>query len=152
MSQKLVTVVLSGGSGTRLWPASRESHPKPFIKLADGETLIQKTYARAKALSADVLTVTNRDYYFMSREELQKVGVAGSFLLEPCGRNTAPAIALAIKYCTDKLGCSGDEVLFISTSDHIIRPMLTFQSAVTKAVNFSREGKFVTFGASHQST
>ena len=62
----ITSVVLSGGTGTRLWPASRESHPKPFMKLADGQTLIEKTYARAKALGSEVLTVTNRDYYFMS--------------------------------------------------------------------------------------
>ena len=90
-----VSVVLSGGTGTRLWPASREGHPKPFIKLADGETLIHKTYARVKRLGSEVLTVTNRDYYFMSRDEQVQIGVLGGFLLEPFGRNTAPAIALA---------------------------------------------------------
>lgn len=95
--QSIISVVLSGGAGTRLWPASREGHPKPFMKLADGRTLIEKTYARAKALGSGVLTVTNRVYYFMSRDELERVGVSGSFLLEPFGRNTAPAIALAAK-------------------------------------------------------
>ena len=93
--QSIISVVLSGGAGTRLWPASREGHPKPFMKLADGQTLIEKTYARAKALGSEVLTVTNRDYYFMSRDEKERVGASGSFLLEPFGRNTAPAIALA---------------------------------------------------------
>ena len=65
------------------------------MKLADGQTLIEKTYARAKALGSEVLTVTNRDYYFMSRDEKERVGASGSFLLEPFGRNTAPASALA---------------------------------------------------------
>jgi mannose-1-phosphate guanylyltransferase len=100
---KLVPVILSGGSGSRLWPVSREGHPKPFMKLADGQTLIQKTYQRAAALSIHnpalqietMLTVTNRDYYFTSREELAKTTANSHFLLEPFGRNTAAAIALA---------------------------------------------------------
>ena len=117
----IIPVILSGGAGTRLWPVSREGHPKPFMKLADGESLLLKTYRRALAVmeslgggKGELLTVTNRDYYFMSKDELAalKLGepLPGAFLLEPEGRNTAPAVALAAhqvveQYEADSLPC-----------------------------------------------
>jgi mannose-1-phosphate guanylyltransferase/mannose-6-phosphate isomerase len=96
----LVPVILSGGAGTRLWPVSRRAHPKPFMQLLDGESLAEKTFTRAVAVAgeAPVLTVTSRDYYFYTRDLYnQMVGEEHQhpFLLEPVGRNTAPAIALA---------------------------------------------------------
>lgn len=141
---KLVSVVLSGGAGTRLWPASRESHPKPFMKLADGQTLIEKTYARAKALSSEVLTVTNRDYYFMSRDEKERVGIVGGFLLEPFGRNTAPAIALAAKMIEATEGV--DAVILVLAADHLIADQAGFASAVAEASKFAAQDYLVTFG------
>ncbi len=140
----LVSVVLSGGSGTRLWPASREGCPKPFMKLADGKTLIEKTYARAKALSSDILTVTNRDYYFMSRDESNRAGAYGGFLLEPFGRNTAPAIALAAKLIMETHGEDG--VILILAADHLITNQEGFSSAVAEASTLAAEGFLVTFG------
>lgn len=140
----LISVVLSGGAGTRLWPASRESHPKPFMKLADGETLIQKTYARVKALGSEVLTVTNRDYYFMSRDEQDKVAINGGFLLEPFGRNTAPAIALAARMVAETRG--SDSVMLVLAADHLIEDQLGFASAVTEAMALAEQGYLVTFG------
>ncbi len=137
-------VILSGGSGTRLWPASRESHPKPFMKLVDGETLIQKSYARAKALGTEVLTVTNRDYYFMSRDEQERIGVSGNFLLEPFGRNTAPAIALAAKYIEARHG--GDALMLVLAADHLIADQTRFASAVAEATKLAGEDYLVTFG------
>ena len=73
----LIPVILSGGAGTRLWPVSREGHPKPFMKLADGQSLLLKTYLRAAnvAQGGEILTVTNRDYFFMSKDELAKAGL-----------------------------------------------------------------------------
>ena len=138
------SVILSGGAGTRLWPASRESHPKPFMKLADGETLIQKTYARAKALGSDVLTVTNRDYYFMSRDEQERVGVTGSFLLEPFGRNTAPAIALAAQQIAATQG--PDAIMLVLAADHLIEDQAGFARAVSKAIALAQDNHLVTFG------
>ena len=96
----IVPVILSGGSGSRLWPVSRRSHPKPFMALMDGETMAEKTFRRALRLAGDgpVMTVTSRDYYFYTRDLYQNIDSEVSrhpFLLEPMGRNTAPAIALA---------------------------------------------------------
>ena len=140
----LVSVVLSGGAGTRLWPASREAHPKPFIKLGDGETLIQKTYARVKSLGSEVLTVTNRDYYFMSRDEQARIGVPGGFLLEPFGRNTAPAIALAAKKLVSEHG--PDALMLVLAADHLIADQARFAAAVEDAKALAHDGYLVTFG------
>lgn len=140
----LISVVLSGGAGTRLWPASREAHPKPFIKLGDGETLIQKTYSRIKNLSSEVLTVTNRDYYFMSRDEQDRVGVKGGFLLEPFGRNTAPAIALAAKKIASERG--PDAIMLVLAADHLIADQGGFAAAVSDASVLASKGYLVTFG------
>lgn len=140
----IVSVILSGGAGARLWPASRKSHPKPFMKLADGETLIQKTYARAKALGMTVLTVTNRDYYFMSHDEQMRAGIEGPFLLEPVGRNTAPAIALAAKSIASIH--SEGTVMLVLPADHLIIDQQAFSASVAEATKAAQEGYLVTFG------
>lgn len=148
----LVPVILSGGAGSRLWPVSREGHPKPFMKLPDGQTLLEKTYRRAinlpGVISGDfkskVLTVTNRDYYFMSRDLLAKVDAQGEFLLEPFGRNTAPAIALAAYRLKSKFG--GNVVMLIMPSDHLIADENSFAGCVQKAVDLAQEDYLVTFG------
>ena len=113
--QQMVPVILSGGAGTRLWPVSRRAHPKPFMKLVDGESLAEKTFRRALAVAdgAAVLTVTSRDYYFYTRDLYDQVaGTAHDhpFLLEPIGRNTAPAILLAV---FDVLNKEKDAILCI---------------------------------------
>ncbi|TGS57616.1 mannose-1-phosphate guanylyltransferase/mannose-6-phosphate isomerase, partial [Mesorhizobium sp. M3A.F.Ca.ET.201.01.1.1] len=97
---KIVPVIISGGVGSRLWPISRALHPKPFIPLPEGGTLIRKTYARAVEIEGvdHVVTVTNRDLLFLTADEYAEVaasGVKNTFLLEPFGRDTAAAIALA---------------------------------------------------------
>jgi mannose-1-phosphate guanylyltransferase len=140
----LISVVLSGGAGTRLWPASREGHPKPFMKLPDGQTLIEKTYVRAKALGSDVLTVTNRDYYFISRDEKERVGVSGGFLLEPFGRNTAPAIGLAAKMIEATEGA--DSTLLVLAADHLVADQKEFAFAVAEARKLAAKDYLVTFG------
>lgn len=136
--------ILSGGSGSRLWPASREGHPKPFIKLADGESLIQKTYERARALGGNILTVTNRDYYFISRDEQERIGMSGAFLLEPFGRNTAAAIALAAHQVVQTQG--PDTIMLVLPADHLIEDQAGFAAAVGQARQLAGEGYFVTFG------
>lgn len=147
----ILPVVLSGGAGTRLWPVSREGHPKPFMKLADGESLLQKSYQRAAAIDhvSDILTITNRDYYFKSKDEFQSAqprtdATSASFLLEPCGRNTAPAIALGALYAADFHGL--DTVLLVLPADHLIKDQAAFARNVQQAVPLAASGKLVTFG------
>lgn len=137
-------VVLSGGAGTRLWPLSREGYPKPFIKLSDGETLIQKTYKRAWALGSPIMTVTNRDYYFICRDEQERIGISGDFLLEPCSRNTAPAIALAAHQIAQSHG--PDTAMLVLPADHLIEDQRGFAAAVCQASQLASEGYLVTFG------
>lgn len=146
----LIPVILSGGAGTRLWPVSREGHPKPFMKLADGQSLLHKTYRRAAAVASgsEILTVTNRDYYFMSKDELAGAGLDaghhGVYLLEPAGRNTAPAVALAAHHLADKYG--RDTLMLVLAADHLIGDALAFNAAVSDAAALAREDRLVTFG------
>lgn len=146
----LIPVILSGGAGTRLWPVSRESHPKPFMKLADGQSLLFKTYLRAAAVSqgSPILTVTNRDYFFMSKDELTKTSldesVSGIFLLEPFGRNTAAAIAMAALHVAEKFG--RDTCLLILPADHLVQNQSAFAKAVADAKTLAHQGFLVTFG------
>lgn len=146
----LIPVILSGGAGTRLWPVSRESHPKPFMKLADGESLLGKTYSRAAALHDEhdkppqLLTVTHRDYYFMSRDELKSRHLNGEFLLEPFARNTAAAIALAAYYVAERY--TPEAVVLVLPADHLIRDQAAFERAVVQAGRLAQQGYLVTFG------
>jgi mannose-1-phosphate guanylyltransferase len=145
----LIPVILSGGAGTRLWPVSREGYPKPFMKLADGESLLLKTYRRAATVAgkdAEILTVTNRDYYFMSKDELAlaKVNPGSAFLLEPEGRNTAPAVALAAHCIAAKYG--RDALMLVLSADHLVQDQGRFEDAVEAAVSLAQQGHLATFG------
>ncbi|MEP7208309.1 MAG: mannose-1-phosphate guanylyltransferase/mannose-6-phosphate isomerase [Casimicrobiaceae bacterium] len=145
----LVPVILSGGAGTRLWPLSREAAPKPFMPLPDGETLLGKTAMRALALpgAEGLVTVTNRDYYFHTKDVYSGL-VPGPgeplFLLEPFGRNTAAAVALAALCVEARHGA--DAALLILPADHLIRDQAAFAAAVTRAVEVAATGALVTFG------
>jgi mannose-1-phosphate guanylyltransferase/mannose-6-phosphate isomerase len=147
----LIPVILSGGAGTRLWPVSREAHPKPFMKLADGQSLLQKTFIRAAALEGvqDILTITNREYYFQTRDEYEAVRKTAPnaqplFLLEPMGRNTAPAIALGAFQLTERFG--PDALMLVLAADHLIENQQAFAEAVYRAATLAGQGKLVTFG------
>ena len=149
----LLPIILSGGAGSRLWPVSREALPKPFIALPDGETLLQKTLKRAIALPGveRVLTVTNRDYYFLTRDEYESNAdsgegrdIAHDYLLEPLGRNTAPAIAAAALHVARKHG--KDTVLLVLAADHLIQDQASFAQAVADAQALALQGYLVTFG------
>src|SRR5207249_11943514 len=121
----LIPIILSGGAGTRLWPLSRESAPKPFMPLPDGETLLAKTVTRAAALPAvaAMMTITNRDYYFHTKDVYAGANVALPprmiYLLEPFGRNTAPAVALGALAAEAHSG--GGATLLVLPADHLIR-------------------------------
>ena len=145
----IIPVILCGGSGSRLWPVSREQHPKSFIRLADGQSLLQKSFLRGAQLSdvAEVLTVTNRELFFKTEDEFREVntaGVATSFILEPFGRNTAPAIVAAALQVAKSHG--DDAVMLVLAADHLIADQSAFQQAVHKATELAETGKLVTFG------
>lgn len=146
----LIPVILSGGAGTRLWPVSREGRPKPFMKLADGQSLLLKTYLRAANVGqgGEIVTVTNRDYFFMSKDELARArlgdGHQGVFLLEPVGRNTAPAVAMAALHVVEKHG--RDAKLLVLAADHLIKNEQAFDKAVSDAASLAAQDYLVTFG------
>src|SRR5438270_8671602 len=124
-----VPVILSGGAGSRLWPVSREALPKPFIKLVDGETLLAKTLRRALACAKGngVLTVTNRDYFFLTRDEYAATkhdAAQFDFLLEPVSRNTAPAICAAALHVGRQHG--NDAVILTTPADILIQDEQAF--------------------------
>ncbi len=145
----MIPVILSGGAGTRLWPVSREAHPKPFIVLPDGQSLLQKTLLRATALQPRaILTITNRDYFFITRDAYAGVAASSSieldYLLEPVGRNTAPAIAAGALRIRERFG--DDAIMLVLPSDHLIRDLAAFTQAVEDACQLAKEGFLVTFG------
>jgi mannose-1-phosphate guanylyltransferase len=143
-----VAVILSGGAGTRLWPVSRAGHPKPFMPLPEGVTLLAKAYQRAAQLApADILTVTNRDYYFLSRDEFDKARLGAArprFILEPEGRNTGPAVAAAALWVKARHG--EDALVLVMAADHLVMKTAAFGEAVAQASQAARRGELVTFG------
>lgn len=145
----LIPVVLCGGSGSRLWPVSREAHPKPFIRLGDGQSLLQKAFRRGAQLPgvAEILTVTNRELLFKTKDEYREVnsmGLATSFILEPFGRNTAAAIAAAALHVSKTHG--EEAIMLVLAADHLIADQQAFSSAVSQATVLARQQKLVTFG------
>ncbi|MFK7956156.1 MAG: mannose-1-phosphate guanylyltransferase/mannose-6-phosphate isomerase [Lysobacterales bacterium] len=146
---KVVPIILSGGAGTRLWPESRKSFPKPFMAMPDGETLIGKTLRRAEALAdgGPIITVTNAAYGALTREAYSNSSKDHNrhiFLLEPEARNTAPAIATAAAWAGTHLG--GQVCLVILPSDHLINDQAGFVQAAQISAELASKGLLVTFG------
>ncbi|MFV1848680.1 mannose-1-phosphate guanylyltransferase/mannose-6-phosphate isomerase [Stenotrophomonas maltophilia] len=138
-------VILSGGSGTRLWPLSREAYPKQFLPLAGELTMLQATWKRVAPIAArGPLVIANEEHRFVAAEQLQQVGAEpAAIILEPVGRNTAPAIAVAALEATRD---GGDALLLVLPSDHVITNEAAFRSAVQAAAGAAEAGKLVTFG------
>ena len=142
---KIIPIILSGGAGSRLWPVSRRMHPKPFMEVA-GKPLLAHALERAALISDEVLIVTNQDHYFLTENLLKDTPDAPkvSYLLEPKGRNTAPAIALAVRYIRNTHG--DDAICLVLAADHLISDDLAFEKAVGQAAEQAQAGNLVVFG------
>lgn len=142
----IVPVILCGGAGTRLWPLSREAYPKPLLKLLGEHSLLQETLLRLQGLDglAAPLLVTNEAHRFMVAEQVQALGIQGvEILLEPQGRNTAPALAAAAEYLRRR---SPEAIMVVMPADHVLPDRQGFLDAVTRAVVAAAAGALVTFG------
>lgn len=135
-------VILCGGSGTRLWPISRSLFPKQFVRLFGNESLFQKTITRNASLGDSFSIIINQEQYFMGLDQFDELKISNksTFILEPIGRNTAPAIALAA------LACDPNEILLIVPSDHLIEKESDYKKSVETAVKFAKDNQLVTFG------
>jgi mannose-1-phosphate guanylyltransferase/mannose-6-phosphate isomerase len=144
---RLLPVILSGGAGTRLWPLSRELYPKQLLPLLGEETLIQQTVTRLRGTSASApIVVCNEAHRFLVAEQLRVAGCTPSAtILEPAGRNTAPAIALAA-HAALAAGKGSDSLLLVLPADHVIRDVAALHAAIAVAVRHAERGALVTFG------
>lgn len=138
----IIPVIMAGGSGTRLWPLSRALYPKQFLSLAGEGTMLQETLSRLESLQTlPPITLCNEDHRFLVAEQLRGIDQVGSIVLEPAGRNTAPAVALAAH-----LAQGDDPLLLVLAADHVIADRDGFTQAIEKAVPLAESGKLVTFG------
>ena len=145
----IVPVILSGGSGTRLWPLSRELFPKQLLPLVGDRTMLQETVGRLEGLDdlAPPLVICNDEHRFLVAEQLREIDVDPlAIILEPVGRNTAPAVAVAAAKAAELLDTDTDPVLLVLPADHVIRDIDGFHAAVAKACALAGEGRLVTFG------
>jgi mannose-1-phosphate guanylyltransferase len=134
-------VIMAGGSGTRLWPLSRAAYPKQFLRLHGEDTMLQATVKRLSGLDIQSsITICNEEHRFFVAEQLREIDKLGSIILEPVGRNTAPAIALAALTAKD------NPLLLVLAADHVIQDEATFREAVNRAIPLAEAGKLVTFG------
>ena len=165
----MTNIILCGGSGTRLWPLSRTLMPKQFVKLFEGESLFQKTVTRNQKACDSQFIVSNAEQYFLAVDQIEELASnheslalnadthvvktkegcrvanhSSSYLLEPVGRNTAPAIALAC------FALDPEEIVLVTPSDHLIKDEKAYLEAVEKAKNLAREDNLVTFGITPQ--
>ena len=137
----MTNIILCGGSGTRLWPISRTLMPKQFVKLFDDKSLFQLTVERNESLCEQQFIISNAEQYFLAVDQLEELSVDNNkFLLEPIGRNTAPAIALAC------LSLDKDEIVLVSSSDHLIKNMTEYSKILKKAKVLAEDNNLVTFG------
>nr|AEP25474.1 mannose-1-phosphate guanylyltransferase [Yersinia pseudotuberculosis] len=145
MKNNILPVILAGGSGSRLWPLSRELYPKQFLSLLTSSTMLQDTVARLDGISHDSpLFICNQEHRFVVAEQLRKNNIAHSgIILEPVGRNTASAIALA---AFSSLNTGSDPLLLILPADHVIKGIAEFEKSISEALSLANSGYLVTFG------
>ena len=140
----ITPIIISGGSGTRLWPLSRKLQPKQFISFGNDTTLFQDTILRLPKEAKDPIIICNEDHRFLAAEQLRKINkLSTGIILEPIGKNTAPAIALA---ALKLISPSEDPILLVLPADHIIEDTNSFHEAIKIAENLAIQNKLVTFG------
>jgi len=148
----ILPVIMAGGSGTRLWPLSRSNYPKQFLALGCGnnvdQTMLQQTISRLNGLNNEpCMLICNETHRFIAAEQVRKLGVEhGGIFLEPAGRNTAPAIALAAIHALEQADENEDPVLLVLAADHVIDNEDAFQESVKQAYGHAKNNKLVTFG------
>ncbi|MCP4672882.1 MAG: mannose-1-phosphate guanylyltransferase, partial [Desulfobacula sp.] len=142
----IIPIILAGGSGTRLWPLSRQLYPKQLIDIYNKKTMLQNTILRLKNLedSGSPIVVCNEEHRFMTAEQLRKINIdPAAIILEPVGRNTAPAIAIAALKAMEK---GQDPTLLILPADHVIEKVSKFHDAIYSALEYADQGNLITFG------
>ena len=152
--KRIQPVILAGGTGSRLWPLSRELYPKQLLQLIDETSLLQTTVLRIAQLTKVLppLLVVGEEHRFITRRQIEGLGFSetNTILLEPIGRNTAPAICAAVEYCAADPEIDDKTVLLVLPADHLILRKDAFQQAVAKAVDLANDGRIVTFGIEPQ--
>jgi mannose-1-phosphate guanylyltransferase len=141
----ILPVIMAGGTGSRLWPMSRELYPKQFLRLHGDNSMLQETVTRLKGLDVSApLVICNEEHRFLVAEQLRQINqLSDNIILEPVGRNTAPAITLA---ALSAIGNDNDPLLLVLAADHVIESPAAFHQAVQNAIPFAEQGKLVTFG------
>lgn len=141
----LLPVIMAGGSGSRLWPLSRTHYPKQFISLVSEDTMLQDTIKRLNRIDhKSPFLICNEEHRFIVAEQLRNNNISHSgIVLEPVGRNTAPAIALA---ALEAVKNGDDPLLLVLAADHVIRNEIRFANSVEQAKHHASQGKLVTFG------
>ncbi len=144
----IIPVILSGGSGSRLWPMSRELNPKQFLSLCSDQTMLQDTMSRLQGVEglAPPVVVCNEEHRFLVAQQMRDIGVeVDKIILEPVGRNTAPAICAAAEYIHSKSGAK-DDVMLILAADHVIQNKDAFHEAIESGRRVAQQGLLITFG------
>ncbi|HCG6647457.1 TPA: mannose-1-phosphate guanylyltransferase/mannose-6-phosphate isomerase [Vibrio parahaemolyticus] len=140
----IVPVIMAGGTGSRLWPMSRALHPKQFLRVMGKESMLQETVLRVESLTERTnIVICNEEHRFLAAEQLREIGRLGSLILEPTGRNTAPAIALAAFHLAKS---EPDAMMLVLAADHVIKDQQAFECSVLQAQEAAEQGKMVTFG------
>lgn len=144
----IIPVIMAGGTGSRLWPLSRELYPKQFLALSSEKSMLQETFARLDGLDhAAPILICNEEHRFIAAEQVRLGGYQhGGIILEPVGRNTAPAIALAALHAIKKAKQGEDPILLVLAADHIIENTPAFHTAIQNALPFAQQEQLVTFG------